>query len=133
MIDDIMQVRDPSVLLLDEATSALDSESEKVIIFDDFCESCNLCSVSVKTFPHSLSLHNVHDQRPSRRYPLERLREEPRVAQSHHNRPHHHHHLPNHPHLHDQQVVQEALEVAQQGRTSITIAHRLSTIMESDR
>ena len=30
-------------------------------------------------------------------------------------------------------VVQEALEVAQQGRTSITIAHRLSTIMESDR
>ena len=31
------------------------------------------------------------------------------------------------------QVVQEALEVAQQGRTSITIAHRLSTIMESDR
>ena len=33
MIDDIMQVRDPSVLLLDEATSALDSESEKVAIF----------------------------------------------------------------------------------------------------
>ena len=31
------------------------------------------------------------------------------------------------------QVVQEALEVAQQGRTSITIAHGLSTIMESDR
>ena len=30
-------------------------------------------------------------------------------------------------------VQQEALEVAQQGRTSITIAHRLSTIMESDR
>ena len=30
-------------------------------------------------------------------------------------------------------MVQEALEVAQQGRTSITIAHRLSTIMESDR
>ena len=29
--------------------------------------------------------------------------------------------------------MQEALEVAQQGRTSITIAHRLSTIMESDR
>ena len=40
---------------------------------------------------------------------------------------------PHHPHIHDQQVVQEALEVAQQGRTSITIAHRLSTIMESDR
>ena len=32
----LLQVRDPSVLLLDEATSALDSESEKVIIFDDF-------------------------------------------------------------------------------------------------
>merc|ERR1712043_54206 len=32
-----------------------------------------------------------------------------------------------------EKVVQEALEVAQQGRTSITIAHRLSTIMESDR
>ena len=52
--------------------------------------------------------------------------------------PHHHHHLPHHhlphhPPIHDQQVVQEALEVAQQGRTSITIAHRLSTIMESDR
>ena len=31
------------------------------------------------------------------------------------------------------QVVQEALEVAQEGRTSITIAHRLSTIMEADR
>merc|ERR1719452_450576 len=28
-----------------------------------------------------------------------------------------------------EQVVQEALEVAQEGRTSITIAHRLSTIM----
>ena len=58
--------------------------------------------------------------------------EGPRVAQSHHNRPHHHHHLPHHPHLHDQQVVQEALEVAQQGRTSITIAHRLSTIASAD-
>jgi len=32
-----------------------------------------------------------------------------------------------------EQVVQEALEVAQEGRTSITIAHRLSTIMEADR
>ena len=56
----------------------------------------------------------------------------------HHHLPHHHHHLPHHhlphhPHIHDQQVVQEALEVAQEGRTSITIAHRLSTIMESDR
>ena len=29
--------------------------------------------------------------------------------------------------------MQEALEVAQQGRTSVTIAHRLSTIMDSDR
>ena len=63
MIDDIMQVRDPSVLLLDEATSALDSESEKVIICDDFCESCDPSSVSVKTFLQSLSLHNVLDQR----------------------------------------------------------------------
>ena len=133
-------MRDPSVLLLDEATSALDSESEKVIIFDEFCESCDLSSVSVKTFPQSLSLHNVHDQRSSRCSSIGGLREGPRarVAQFHHNRPHHHHHLPHHhlphhPHIHDQQVVQEALEVAQQGRTSITIAHRLSTIMESDR
>merc|ERR1719350_2447824 len=31
-----------------------------------------------------------------------------------------------------EKVVQEALEVAQEGRTSITIAHRLSTIMGSD-
>ena len=38
MIDDIMQVRDPSVLLLDEATSALDSESEKVIILTIFAK-----------------------------------------------------------------------------------------------
>ena len=30
-------------------------------------------------------------------------------------------------------MAQEALEVAQQGRTSVTIAHRLSTIMDSDR
>ena len=29
-------------------------------------------------------------------------------------------------------VVQEALEAAQEDRTSITIAHRLSTIMEAD-
>ena len=32
-----------------------------------------------------------------------------------------------------EKVVQEALETAQIGRTSITIAHRLSTIMSSDR
>merc|ERR1712098_485633 len=31
-----------------------------------------------------------------------------------------------------EQVVQEALESAQDGRTSITIAHRLSTIKDSD-
>lgn len=31
-----------------------------------------------------------------------------------------------------EKVVQEALEAAQEGRTSITIAHRLSTIMEAD-
>merc|ERR1712088_175120 len=30
-------------------------------------------------------------------------------------------------------VVQEALEAAQEGRTSITIAHRLSTVRDSDR
>ena len=30
------------------------------------------------------------------------------------------------------QVVQEALEVARQGRTCIAIAHRLSTIQNSD-
>lgn len=32
-----------------------------------------------------------------------------------------------------EKVVQEALEAAQEGRTSITIAHRLSTIMDVDR
>ena len=32
-----------------------------------------------------------------------------------------------------EKIVQEALETAQVGRTSITIAHRLSTIMDSDR
>jgi ABC-type multidrug transport system fused ATPase/permease subunit len=31
-----------------------------------------------------------------------------------------------------EKIVQEALERAQQGRTSITIAHRLSTIREAD-
>ena len=31
-----------------------------------------------------------------------------------------------------EKVVQEALEAAQEGRTSITIAHRLSTIMGAD-
>ena len=31
-----------------------------------------------------------------------------------------------------EKVVQEALEQAQQGRTSITIAHRLSTIRDAD-
>ena len=30
------------------------------------------------------------------------------------------------------QVVQEALDAAQEGRTSITIAHRLSTVQNSD-
>ena len=31
-----------------------------------------------------------------------------------------------------EKVVQDALEAAQEGRTSITIAHRLSTIMDAD-
>ena len=30
------------------------------------------------------------------------------------------------------QVVQDALDAAQEGRTSITIAHRLSTVINSD-
>ena len=30
------------------------------------------------------------------------------------------------------QVVQDALDAAQEGRTSITIAHRLSTVIHSD-
>lgn len=32
-----------------------------------------------------------------------------------------------------EKIVQEALETAQVGRTSITIAHRLSTIVDSDK
>ena len=32
-----------------------------------------------------------------------------------------------------EQIVQEALERAQEGRTSIVIAHRLSTIVNSDK
>ena len=32
-----------------------------------------------------------------------------------------------------EKIVQEALETAQEGRTSITIAHRLSTIVDSDK
>ena len=32
-----------------------------------------------------------------------------------------------------EKVVQDALDAAQEGRTSVTIAHRLSTIMEADR
>ncbi len=31
------------------------------------------------------------------------------------------------------QVVQEALDRAQEGRTSVTIAHRLSTVQNADR
>ena len=31
-----------------------------------------------------------------------------------------------------EKIVQDALEAAQEGRTSITIAHRLSTIMDAD-
>ena len=34
---------------------------------------------------------------------------------------------------HDFQVVQEALDKAQEGRTSITIAHRLSTVQHADK
>ena len=36
------------------------------------------------------------------------------------------------PHSFSPQVVQEALDAAQEGRTSVTIAHRLSTIQSAD-
>ena len=35
--------------------------------------------------------------------------------------------------MESEKIVQEALELAQEGRTSITIAHRLSTVVSSDK
>ena len=35
--------------------------------------------------------------------------------------------------MESERIVQEALESAQEGRTSITIAHRLSTVIASDK